>query len=208
MNKQKLFLRAAALALTACIFSACTPKATSLWCYGISARFEIEYAVVGNSSYDGEATTFQIKDEERFKEYLISAEGFEKTINWSDGDGEAYLFLQNGEAYYCGVKNNSRYTLAPCVFTVYSDDRTAVFVYPPTIDNHRFRSDGNSIAAVRSWSYFSDFYQAAAGTEVNEEEQTVTAPYYDGIRGSVTGTAVLTYSDGSVTFALSEENDA
>lgn len=206
MNKQKLFLPIAAFA--ACILGGCTPKATSLWCYGIDGnmRFAIEYAVVGNSSYDGEKTTFQIKDEERFKEYLSAADGFEGTINWSDVDGEAYLFLQNGEAFYCGRKDNSRYALAPCVFTVFSDDRTAVFVYPPTMENYLFDSD--AIATVRDWSYFSDFYRNITGIEVNEESQTVTADYYEEIGASVTGTVVLTYSDGMLSFTLSEGNDA
>ena len=204
MKKECFFVSATALVLAAGVLGGCTPKATLLWCYGLggTSQFEIQYAVL-NNTYDGAARTFSVKDEEKFTSYLQTAENYVKKVGWSDGDGEAYLFVQNGKAFYCGAKNGARYTLAPSALTlVGEDDETAIFVYPPTIDNYVFYAENETFAVTQDWSYFSDFYKNLTDTEVDAQNKTVTASYYRDLLSPATGTVVLTYSEGYFAFEL------
>lgn len=191
--------------LAAGIFAGCTPNTLALWCSGLGegAAFSLEYAAA-NTAYDGQSRTFTIKDDEDFAAYVQSVEEFVGTYPLADGEGEAYVFESGGQTYYCtktGSGENSYYSLASCSIIIYTDDLYAIFAYPPA--GHNCLSD-DSIATIRDWSYFAQFYISVAGAQVDEATQTIELACYSYYGEEATGSICLTYADGALSYAIYE----
>lgn len=203
---KKVLLPILSLVLTAGVLAGCTPKAVSLWCYGLGegAEFLLEYSVSQNS-YDGQNRTFTVKDAEVFAEYLQSAEGFAGICDLADEEGDAYLFISGGNGYFCTerVASENSYKLTPCSMMIERESGTVIFAYPPTADPFTF-AEGNTIATVRDWAYFTEFYSQISGVQVDNTLHTITMDCYRNYAESAVGTVELTYADGTLTYTVSE----
>lgn len=203
---KKVLLPVLSLVLAAGLIAGCTPKAVSLWCYGLGegAEFSLEYSVSQNS-YDGQNRTFIVKDTEAFAEYLQSAEGFAGICDLADEEGEAYLFISDGNGYFCTerVASENSYKLTPCSMMIESGSGTVIFAYPPAADSFAFEQD-NTIATLRDWAYFAEFYSQISGVQVDNALHTVTMDCYRNYAESAIGTVELTYANGALTYTIFE----
>lgn len=203
---KKVLLPAISLLLAAGIFAGCSPKIVSLWCYGLGedSNFSIEYAAT-NSSYDGLNCTFTVRDEEDFIDYLHTVDDFVGTYPLADGEGAAYLFISGGNGYYCtrADSGEKRYRLAPCCVMLHDGDgdRDIIFAYPPVGEPHIY---AGTIATIRDWQYFADFYSQFSGVQVDEATQTISMSYYTDFAYLAGGTVTLTYTDGAFTCTVME----
>lgn len=182
------------------IMCGCTPKATSVWCEGInnSAKFSFEY-VVTNSVYDGESRSFSVKSEKEFESFLTQIDEFDGLIQKVDSKDVAFIFLKDGEKYFCSKIGGNRYKLSACRLTIYDskNDNAYFFSFPPT-SSLNFDNENKSISTVQSWDYFKLFYHGYSDVEIAEEtKQIITSFFLDGEKA---GNLVLTYKEGSISY--------
>ncbi|MGM9646474.1 MAG: hypothetical protein ACI3XS_07280 [Eubacteriales bacterium] len=194
------------LAVAICLLAGCTPKAESLWCSGLGegASFSLEYSVSQNS-FDGQSRSFTVKDKEAFESYLQSVEEYAGTYALADAEGEACLFLGGGNGYFCTEVDyrENAYKLTPCALMTEDENGTVIFAYPPTADSIVVL-ENNTFTTLRDWAYFSDFYSLIAGTETDDDLQTIVTDCYTNYGFKATGKVTLTFTEGTFVYSVSE----
>lgn len=199
---KKLLLPIASLLLAAGVLAGCTPKATSIWCPGLgeNSGFSFDYVVI-DSVFDGWTRIFSVKNTEYFEEFLTRLDDYAGTIQKADSSDSAFIFLSNGQKFYCAATGDG-YVLSPCALCVYQNGAKYDLPFPPATDNY-IQGDDTSIEIVQPWDYFVAFYQEYSNvTIIGESKQIITDLYS---ADEIVGKAILTYTDGEMTYELNTE---
>jgi hypothetical protein len=118
-----------------------------------------------------------------------------KTVSYADGEEETWLFIQNGQGFYCG-KTESAYLLTLSAVSLGEE----MFAFPPMKNT----DVGDSIEINYTWEEFSDFFRSIDGATVSDG--FVTTTLYGGIGAEAIGIASLTYRDGTVQVSVSQNS--